>query len=375
MKFVVTNLPKEAEQLRSEVRKFLAESSTHLQAPNSNFSSGYDIEFSRKLGARGWLGMSCPKQYGGSERSFFERFVITEELLSAGAPVAAHWIADRQTIPFLLRFGTEAQKLTYLPKIISGETYFSIGMSEPDAGSDLAAIRTKAERDGNEWVINGTKIWTTDAHLNHFMVCLVRTRPQGEKRHEGLSQLIIDLKNDDCQIRPIKNMAGHDDFNEVVFENTRVPADRLVGTLDNGWSQVTSELSYERSGPERYLSSYRVFVELIRALGNDLNSHETAVVGKIAAHLKTLRRMSISIAGMLDQGQDVTLEAAVVKELGNRFELELPKIARLVAPRLKGDTKFRTTLEETMMLAPSFPLRGGSIEIMRGVIARGLGLR
>lgn len=375
MKFVVAELPDEAEQLRAEVREFLAENHQHLQNPNSNFASGYDVEFSRKLGARGWMGMSCPKQYGGSERSFFERFVITEELLSAGAPVGAHWIADRQTIPFLLKFGTEAQKQAYIPQIIKGETYFSIGMSEPDAGSDLAAVRTKAERDGDDWIINGTKIWTTDAHLNHYMVCLVRTEPQGEKRHEGLSQLIIDLKNDDCQVRPIKNMAGHDDFNEVVFEDTRVPADRLVGTLGNGWNQVTSELSYERSGPERFLSSYRVFVELVRALGDDLSPHEAAAIGKIATHLKTLRRMSISIAGMLDQDQDVALEAAVVKELGNRFELELPKIARLAAPRLNRDAKFRATLEETLMLAPSFPLRGGSIEIMRGVIARGLGLR
>jgi alkylation response protein AidB-like acyl-CoA dehydrogenase len=375
MKFVVTELPCKAEQLRTEVRQFLADNHQHLQNPSSNFSTGYDREFSRKLGEQGWLGMSCPKEYGGSERSFFERFVITEELLSAGAPVGAHWIADRQTVPFLLKFGTEQQRKTYLPGILRGESYFSIGMSEPGAGSDLAAVRTTAVRDGDEWVINGTKIWTTDAHLNDYMVCLVRTEPQGKVRHEGLSQIIIELKKDDVQVRPIKNMIGEDDFNEIFFDDVRVPADRLVGELGNGWHQVTSELSYERSGPERFMSSYRVFVELVRALGKDITTHEAAVIGRIAANIKTLRRMSISISGMLDQNQDVALEAAAVKELGNRFEKELPNIARLAASRAGSDPAFRATLEETLMLAPSFSLRGGSIEIMRGVIARGLGLR
>ena len=255
-----------------------------------------------------------------------------------------------------------------------GEAFFSIGMSEPDTGSDLASVRTSAIREGDAYRINGTKIWTTDAHRNHFIIALVRTDPDSE-RHAGLSQIIVDLRNDGAQVRPIANMAGGEDFNEIVFEDVMVPADRIVGEPGNGWEQVTSELAYERSGPERFLSSFRVFVELVRACGDDPTPHQAAAIGRIAAHLMTLRRMSISVAGMLEQEKDVAVEAALVKELGNNFEKMLPEIARLAAPTGPGAALFRRAFEETLLLSPSFTLRGGTREILRGVIARGLGLR
>jgi alkylation response protein AidB-like acyl-CoA dehydrogenase len=236
-------------------------------------------------------------------------------------------------------------------------------------------VRTTATKEGDAYRINGTKIWTTDAHRNHYIICLVRTAPPTENRHAGLSQIIVDLKNDGAKIRPIANMAGGEDFNEVVFEDVLVPADRIVGEPGNGWEQVTSELSYERSGPERFLSSFRVFVELVRACGDNPAAHEAAAIGRIAAHIMTMRRMSISVAGMLENNKDVAVEAALVKELGNNFEKELPEIARLAAPPSARFSNFRKTYEETMMLSPSFTLRGGTREILRGVIARGLGLR
>ncbi|NOX51125.1 MAG: acyl-CoA dehydrogenase [Gammaproteobacteria bacterium] len=380
LQFDRVSLAPETQRLRAQVREFLAEESAHFPKPNSDFVTGYDVEFSRKLALRGWIGMTWPKQYGGAERSFFERYVVTEELLAAGAPVSAHWIADRQSGPLLLRFGTQAQRQKYLPGITSGVDFFSIGMSEPDTGSDLASVRTTAVKDGGSYRINGTKIWTTDAHRNRYIICLVRTSAVSEIRHAGLSQIIVDLHNDGAQVRPIANMAGGEDFNEVVFEDVMVPADRIIGEPGSGWEQVTSELAYERSGPERFLSSFRVFVELVRACGPKPQPHQCAAIGRIASHIMTLRRMSISVAGMLQlqgnqENQDVGVEAALVKELGNSFEKVLPEIARLALDTDKLSNVFRETYEETMLLTPSFTLRGGTREILRGVIARGLGLR
>lgn len=366
-------LPESTIALRHEVRAFLAKNQPTDVLPDSDFSHGYSEAFSRALGGQGWIGMTWPKKYGGGERSFLDRYVVTEELLAAGMPVGGHWIADRQTGPLLLRFGTKAQCEQFLPPITRGEIFFSIGMSEPDSGSDLASVRTSAKAVDGGFIVNGTKVWTSGAHRNHYMIALVRTEA-GSERHKGLSQLIIDLKADDCQIRPIRNIAGNADFNEVVFENCLVPTTRLVGELGNGWQQVTSELAYERSGPERFLSSFRVLVELIRAVGPAPDRRQAVLVGQLMANLMTLRSMSVSVAGMLEQGENPMLEAALVKELGNNFEQQLPELVRLVAPEAITDT-FHQTITMTFLNKPSFSLRGGTREILRGIIARGLGLR
>ena len=374
------SLAPECEELRHQVRAFIEDNRQHLPKPNSDFVTGHDAEFSEKLGAQGWIGMTWPAQYGGGEQSNFHRLVVTEELLAAGAPVSAHWIADRQSGPLLLRFGSQAQRAQYLPEIAQGRSYFSIGMSEPDTGSDLASVRTTAVAEGDAYRINGTKIWTTDAHRNNYIICLVRTQAPSDNRHAGLSQIIIDLKNDGAKVRPISNMAGGEDFNEVVFEDVLVPKDRIVGEPGNGWQQVTSELAYERSGPERFLSSFRVFVETVRLCGGSPLPHQAAAIGRLASHYMALRRMSLSVAGMLESGKEVGVEAALVKELGNNFEKILPEVARLAVPDLAQSNPqayrlFRETFEETLLLSPSFTLRGGTREILRGVIARGLGLR
>jgi alkylation response protein AidB-like acyl-CoA dehydrogenase len=379
LQFDRVTLPESSLTLRSEVREFLRDNASHLERPNSDFATGHDPEFSRKLGRRGWIGMTWPKPYGGGERSFFDRYVVTEELLAAGAPVSAHWIADRQSGNLILRFGSEAQRQHYLPPITRGESYFSIGMSEPNSGSDLASVRTTARRNEGGWLINGTKLWSTDAHRNHFMIALVRTEPPSDNRHAGLSQIIIDLHQDGARVRPIRNMAGGEEFNEVLFDNVLVPKDRVVGEPGNGWKQVTSELGYERSGPERFLSAFRVFVELVRVAGERPEPALATAIGRLAAHILTLRRMSISVAGMLDQGKSPEVEAALVKALGNDFEKLLPEVARLAAAGPAGQDgayrRFREAFTDTLLLSPSFTIRGGTREILRGVIARGLGLR
>ncbi|MFV2089915.1 MAG: acyl-CoA dehydrogenase family protein [Pseudomonadales bacterium] len=372
-------LPESAEQLRGEVREFLASQTARLSPPNSDFTTGHDPEFSRLLGGRGWIGMTWPQAYGGAECSYFERYVITEELLAAGAPVSAHWIADRQSGPLLLRFGSEAQRSRYLPGITRGECFFSIGMSEPNTGSDLASVRTTATKEVEGWRINGTKLWSTDAHRNHFLIALVRTEPASDNRHAGLSQIIVDLREDGAKVRPIRNMAGGQDFNEILFDEVLVPEDRIIGEPGNGWQQVTSELAYERSGPERFLSAFRVLVEFVRAVGPDAEPRAAAVIGRAVGHLLTLRRMSISVAGMLEQGKSPDVEAALVKALGNDFEKLLPEMVRLATLEdfTNSDrwSNFREVYTDTLLLSPSFTLRGGTREILRGVIARGLGLR
>ena len=374
LQFEPVQLPPQCAALRTEVRAFVE---AELQADylrNSDFNAGDSAEFSQKLGQRGWIGMTWPKQYGGAERSFLERYVVTEELLAAGAPVGAHWIADRQSGTQLLKFGTEAQRQAYLPRIARGECYFSIGMSEPDAGSDLASVRTGAVKVDGGWLLNGSKIWSSGAHMNHYMIALVRTAPASANRHAGLSQFIVDLHDSNVTIKGIRNLAGDSDFNQVFFDDVFIPDGSVIGAAGNGWEQVVSELGYERSGPERFLSAFRVLVEFIREVSNNPNEAQLALIGKLMAHLITLRRMSISVAAMLEAGKTPITEAALIKDLGNTYERLVPELIRLLVPS-ETSTRFRNTLQQCILHAPSFTLRGGTREILRGVIARGLGLR
>lgn len=370
-----------AEALRHEVRAFLAEAlATRSPRQRAESWNGFNRAFSRALGQRGWLGMTWPRAYGGHERSAFERYVVVEECLAAGAPVAAHWIADRQSGPALLKYGTETQKRAILPRIAAGELVFCIGMSEPDAGSDLAATRTRAERqaDGG-WRVTGTKLWTTGAHDADYMILFCRTRGTPADRHAGTSQLLVDLRaTPGVSIRPIFDMAGQHHFNEVHFEDAPLPAEALIGAEGEGWAQVMSELAYERSGPERFLSSIQLLIELVGALRDAPGDAAEIALGRLTAHLIVLRRLSRGVAALLEAGETPGTHAAIVKDLGATFEQDLPEIARGLVdaePDAASTHAFAAVLAHTMVNAPSFSLRGGTREILRGIIARGLGLR
>jgi alkylation response protein AidB-like acyl-CoA dehydrogenase len=370
----------QAEALRREVRDFLAaELARRPAAERANSWSGGDPAFSRKMAARGWIGMTWPKRYGGHERSALERYVVLEEMLAAGAPVGSHWVADRQSGPLLLRHGTERQRQEILPRIAAGECYFCIGMSEPDAGSDLAAVRTRAMPVPGGFRVNGTKLWTSGAHRCHYMILFCRTGAVEGDRHGGTSQFLVDLhQTEGVTIRPIRQLSGEHHFNEVVFEDAFLPDDALIGSLGDGWRQVGGELAYERSGPERFLSSFTLLVELVRALGPDPSERAAIGIGRLSAHIMILRRLSRSVAGMLGAGQNPALEAAIVKDLGALVEQEIPEIARLLVaaePEAQSTDRFLAVLAHTILHAPSFSLRGGTREILRGIIARGLGLR
>ncbi len=377
--FELLDLPPGAEALRGEVREFLRETLAD-RAPDKRARSwgGFDREFSRQVGARGWIGMMWPKQYGGHERSALDRYVVLEEMLAAGAPVSAHWVADRQSGPLLLRFGTEEQRRRFLPRIARGELAFAIGMSEPDSGSDLASIRTRAEKVSGGYRVNGTKVWTSNAHLSDYMIALFRTQVVPDKKHEGLTQFLVDTKLPGISIRPIIDLSGAHHFNEVVFQDAFVAEDMRVGEEGAGWKQVTTELAFERSGPERYLSSIQLLIEAIREVGKEPGERAAVTIGRLVAHLATLRQMSLSVAGMLQAGQNPNLEAAVVKDVGTSFEQEIPEVIHAlmgVEPRLDSGSPFERTLGYLTENAPSFSLRGGTREVLRGIIARGLGLR
>ncbi|HEY8947433.1 MAG TPA: acyl-CoA dehydrogenase family protein [Rhizomicrobium sp.] len=377
--FAPYDLPPKAEALRGEVRAFLKEQLKDMPSRKRALSwSGYGQEFSRALGAQGWIGMTWPKKYGGRERSYAERYVVLEELLAAGAPVSSHWVADRQSGPLMLRFGTEEQRQFFLPRIAKGELCFCIGMSEPNSGSDLASVRTRAREADGGWRVNGQKIWTSGAHHADYMIALVRT-DDGETRHTGLTQMIVDVKNSKgLTVRPIEDMAGNTHFNEVFFDDVFVPHERVVGRPGDGWMQVGAELAFERSGPERYLSSLRLFLEFLRMVGDNPTEAERLLIGRMTTEMWTLRQMSLSVTGELQAGKSPAVAASIVKDIGTTLEQAMPKEIQAIARDevdLSVSNPFTDVLTYLLQTAPSFSLRGGTREILRGIIARDLGLR
>ncbi len=376
----LTAIPAGDEALRGEVRAFLDRELRDMPAGRRARSwLGYDAAFSARLAERGWVGLTLPRRLGGGGRSHFARFVLNEELLAAGAPVAAHWIAERQSAPLLLNFGTEAQQARYIPRICRGEAHFCIGMSEPGAGSDLAGVRTSATPSGGGWRLNGSKIWTTNGHLAHFMIALVRTSGKPGDRQKGLSQFIVDLSLPGVTRRPILDLAGDAHFAEVHFDDVELGEDALVGREGEGWAQVMKELAFERSGPERLYSSMVLLDQWLAFVRGrrETTATDRALAGRLIAELGALRQMSLAVTARLDDPESPVTEASIVKDLGTRFEQDVPEriaehLASLGTP-IPAD--LGAALDYTAAMAPSFSLRGGTREVLRGIIARGLGLR
>jgi acyl-CoA dehydrogenase len=380
--FSSLELPPAALRLRDDVRAFLKQEIAAGSFTPHLGHAEFDAAFTKKIAARGWIGMTWPKQYGGQERSYLERFVMTEEMLAVAAPCAAHWFGDRQTGPSLLRYGSETLKQKYLPAITRGDMAFALGMSEPGSGSDLASVRTRAEKVAGGWRITGQKVWTSWAHKADAFFVLCRTAPQTDDRHAGLSQLIVELKQSSgVTVRPIRFMNGHHHFNEVFLDNVFVPDDHVVGEVGQGWKQITSELALERSGPERFMTTFPLLVELVRRLGKSEDLRAQEMVGRLTARLWTLRRMSLAIALALDpttgkQGTvDLATEAALVKDMGTFYEREIVDAARVlvaVEPTMDAADTFERYLAECIVTAPVSTIRGGTTQVLRTLIARRL---
>ncbi|MFN7399380.1 MAG: acyl-CoA dehydrogenase family protein [Sandaracinobacter sp.] len=373
--FAPATIPSDAQAIRAEVRAFLAATlPPRPAAVRARTWTGWDADFSRALAHQGWVGLTMPTDLGGAGLTPWHRFVLVEELLVAGAPIAAHWIGDRQSAPLLRKFGTAEQQQRYIPAICRSELFFCIGMSEPNAGSDLASVRTRAVRTDSGWRLTGRKIWTTHAHRADLMIALVRTSGTPDDRQKGLSQFLVDLRAPGVSIRPIPLITGDSEFSEVTFDDVDLPDDALVGAEGNGWAQVNAELAFERSGPERIYSSTILLDLWARTLSPASDSRDLELLGRLTARLATLRAMSIALTARLAAGESPVVEAALFKDLGTGFEQSIPA---LLADRIAADAdpELLTTLAYLQQLSPVFTLRGGTREILRGMIARGLGLR
>jgi len=369
-------LPPQCEALRAEVRQFVAHHLADYPVSKRVRSwFGVEPEFTRKLAQKGWIGLTWPKQYGGHERSYLERYVVLEELLAAGAPVGAHWVADRQSGPLLMRYAPDTLAPQIVPRIVRGEAFFCIGMSEPDAGSDLASIRTRAVHTDKGWLINGRKVWTSGANYAHYMIALVRTRERTDDRHAGMSQVLVDMRTPGLTCQPIYTQLGENDFYEVTFDDVLVPHENLIGTEGGGWKQVIAELSFERSGPERFLSSTQLLLEMLDE-ADPADARQAIALGRVAAQYATLRQLSLAVAVMVSRHEDPGLVASVVKDQGALLEQSMPDIAHeLFGGRVDPDSSLAQALNYLTLAAPSFSLRGGTREILRGIISKGLGLR
>ncbi len=274
----------------------------------------------------------------------------------------------------------EKIKQDILPRIVKGEISFCIGMSEPGSGSDLFAAKTKATKVDGGYLINGTKIWTSNAHQSDYMIGLFRTSPPTkENRRHGLTNFVVDMKTKGITCNQIRQMSGQREFNEVVFQDAFIPDDYVLGEIDGAWKQATTELAYERSGPERFLETYYVLTELVRALGPKPDTRAAEGVGRLVAQLHTLRRMSVSVAGMLEAGKEPVVESSIVKDIGTLWEQDLPSKVRTLSAFIEQEPGNQLPLAKRLAyatkVAPKLTIQGGTTEVLRGIIARGLGLR
>lgn len=351
--------------LRREVRELTNHwrSQGHYIPRSDNWLRGFDPAFSKELSRRGLIGLTWPTEYGGAGLPNVVRFAVTEELLRAGAPVAAHWVADRQIGPAILRHGSEQLRREILPGIVSADFMFCLGMSEPEAGSDLASVRTSATAVDGGWRLRGHKIWTSGAHHATHAYVLARTE-RTERKHDGLTEFIVDMDSRGISVSPILDLTDEHHFNEMVFDDVFVPRRRVLGLPGHGWRQVVEQLSFERGGPERVLSSYPLLADLLDA-ADDLDADVLVKLGELTARLAALRRLSWQVAASIDAGVVPIQQAATLKYLGNAFEVEVIEVARAVFPRAGRDSAFGYTL----LSSPGYSIRGGAAEVLLSLIA------
>lgn len=364
-------------ELRRSVRSFLRSARTEgmFEPSVDAWHVGFDPEFSRALGERGWLGVNWPTEVGGGGRSAIDRHVITEELLAAGAPVAAHWVSDRQSGPALLKYGNDRLR-ALLPAMAAGEVFFALGLSEPDSGSDLASVRTQGTPCAEGWRINGAKIWTSHAHRCHYITVLLRTSGERGDRHRGLSQIVVPLDAPGVDIRPIRLLDGSHHFNEVIFDDVVVGPEMLLGEEGQGWVQLRAELALERSGPERFMSNHAILELLAEDVARYGEPQAEQAFGELMAEFMTLRAMSFGVAEAVERGESPVLESALVKDLATQFEQQIVSSVRRVVPsrRRSPETALGRMVRSATLYGPGMKFRGGTNEILRGIVAKESGL-
>jgi acyl-CoA dehydrogenase len=355
--------------LRAEVRDLTGRwrAEGRYTPRSDSWLRSFDPAFSQELAARHLLGITWPRRFGGRAGSNVMRLAVTEELLRAGAPVAAHWVADRQIGPAILRHGSERLQAEILPGITAGRSWFCLGMSEPEAGSDLAAVRTFATPADGGWRVSGRKVWTSLAqHATHIYL-LARTERR-ERKHEGLTEFIADMDSPGITVSPIIDLTGEHHFNEVLLEDVFIPGHRVLGQPGAGWGQVVEQLSFERGGPERVLSTYPLLMSLLAEVPGTADPELTRKIGTLAARLAVMRRMCADVAREMDRGKAPTEQSATLKYLGSQFERDVIEVARplLGTPQAGPDSAFG----QALLASPGFSIRGGASDVLLSLIAR-----
>lgn len=361
-------------QLRAEAQSFVDTQRDRFEPQCESWMTGFDRDFSRELSQHGWIGITWPLDHGGADGNYVDRLIVTEVLLAAGAPLAAHWFVDRQMAPAILAYGTDEQKARHLPEIRSGDLTYCIGMSEPEAGSDLAAVSTRAIRERNRWRLSSRKDWTSLADKSDYIYLLARTEP-GSRRHEGLSEFIVPMDTPGLTVGPIEDMTGASHFHEVEFDDVQVPADALVGVEGRGWHQITAQLAFERAGLERLMSVWPLLNGMRVEAGDDPRRLED--LGELESRALAVRQLIYRSADVADRGKPPQHEAALAKLLGTQVEQDIVATASAwagPAARLSPaeDSSFGRHLHHAWLAAPSFTIRGGTSEIMRELVSRDL---
>ncbi len=269
-------LSPEQDRLRSDARRFAAAAAEQFGSFDDCWVNGFSRGVARALARKGWIGISWPAALGGGGRPKIERLILAEELLTAGVPVGSAWFADRQIGPSLIEHGTRDQQERYLPGILAGESTWCIGMSEPNAGSDLASIRTTAKKVGASWLVNGQKVWTSFAAEADFCYLICRTGGSG---YRGLSELVVPMTAPGVIVRPIKDMSARVHFCEVLFTDVVVPAENLVGIEGGAFKQAMRQLDHERGGIDRLVSNHALY----RAALALADLHDAVIRQRVAA--------------------------------------------------------------------------------------------
>jgi alkylation response protein AidB-like acyl-CoA dehydrogenase len=364
-------LPPELEALQAEATEVGRAAAARSKTTEDSWIAAPDREFSLELGKRGWLGMTWPTEVGGGGRSPLERFVVFEALIAEGAPLATSWFADRQMGPTLLQFGTPEQQARYLPEILDGSSAWSIGMSEPDAGSDVASIRTRAVRDGDSFVVNGQKIWNSGAAKADWIYLIVRTDPDAPP-HKGLSELIVDMSSPGITVVPIRDMTGDDHFCEVYFEDVRVPVENLVGELNGSFRQVMRQMEHERGGIDRLLSNRKLYVDVLPH-ADTTDPRVRQAVARIEAGYRIGRLMVLREV----MGQAPPQFSAATKTFCTELEQDIAELcAQVLGPlAMLAEPGLAARVSRNLCYAPAYTIMGGTTQILRNIIGdRMLGL-
>jgi alkylation response protein AidB-like acyl-CoA dehydrogenase len=369
------DLPPELTALAAEAKAVADEWAGRVPFPEDSWIAGYDPAVGKDLAARGWLGMTWPTEWGGGGRSPIERFIVFEQLISGGVPLASFWFADRQMGPTLLQFGTDEQRRRWLPGILDGSSMWCIGMSEPDNGSDVAGLRTKAMRDGEDWIVDGQKVWTSGAALGDWIYLIARTDPDA-KPHAGLSELVVDLHSPGIEVRRIVDMTGNDHFCEVHLHEVRVPGDNLIGELNGSFRQLMRQMEHERGGVDRLVSNRILFEDLRRSGWIDTTD---PLVRQELARIETGYTIGRMLVLRETLGQAPQSFSAATKTFCTEFEQRLANFAASVAgPRATlldpaGDLGSRVA--RAVAYSPAYTIMGGTSNILRNILGeRVLGL-